>query len=315
VTTIEEGPSKDQKKTLMLLTHDHPTAGHPGRDEMIRKARRFQQWKGMNKWVTDYVKGCATCQQNKIMTHRKKMPLYRITTEQGTLPFKQIVMDLITGFPKHNGKDAILTIVDHGCSRAAIFLPCMTTITRLGIAQLYMDHVYKWFGLPTKMISDRDPQFTSHFSRSLARQLKINQNLSSAFHPQTDGISERKNQWIEQYLRLVTSMSPEDWTHWLAIATAVHNNWRNETTGLSPNQILLGYELTLQPEEDTLSNNEAIEMRIQNMKEKRAQAIDTINQMAQTGQAMMSQYKLGEQVWLEATHLKIHHQKTKLKPK
>jgi hypothetical protein len=78
-------------------------------------------------------------------------------TEQGMLPFKQVAMDLITGLPKHKRKDAILTIVDHGCSRAAVFLPCMTTIMGPGIAQLYMDHVYKWFGLPTKIISDHDP--------------------------------------------------------------------------------------------------------------------------------------------------------------
>jgi hypothetical protein len=145
--------------------------------------------------------------------------------------------------------------------------------------------------------------------------LKINQNLSSAFHPQTDGISERKNQWVEQYLRLVTSASPEDWTHWLAIATAVHNNWKNETTGLSPNQILLGYEPMLQPEEDTPSNNEAAETQVQNMKEKGAQAINAINHMVRAKQVITPQYKLGEQVWLEATHLKIRHQKTKLKPK
>jgi hypothetical protein len=165
------------------------------------------------------------------------------------------------------------------------------------------------------VISDHDPRFTSHFGKSLAQQLKINQNLSSAFHPQTDGISERKNQWVEQYLRLVTATSPEDWTHWLAIATAVHNNQRNETTRLLPNQILLGYELTQQPEEDTPSNNEAVEMRVQNMKEKRAQAIDAINQTVRSMQVMTSQYKQGEQVWLEATHLKIRHQKTKLRPK
>jgi hypothetical protein len=65
-------------------------------------------------------------------------------------------MDLITGLPKHNGKDAILTIVDHRCSRAAVFLPCDTTITGPGIAQLYLDHVYKWYGFPNKVISDRD---------------------------------------------------------------------------------------------------------------------------------------------------------------
>jgi hypothetical protein len=197
----------------MLLTHDHPTARHPGRDETIRKAKKLRQWKGMNKWIANYVKGCAVCQQSKILTHQKKTPLYQITTERGTLPFKQVAMDLITGLPKHKGKDVILTIVDHGCSRAAVFLPYTTTITGPGIAQLYMDHIYKWFGLPTKVISNHDPRFTSHFGKSLAQQLKINQNLSSAFHPQTDGISERKNQWVEQYLRLVTSASPKDWTH------------------------------------------------------------------------------------------------------
>jgi hypothetical protein len=99
------------------------------------------------------------------------------------------------------------------------------------------------------------------------------------------------------------------------IAIVVHNNWQNETTRLSPNQILLGYKLMLHPEEGTLSNNEAAKTRVQNIIEKRAQAINAINQVAQTKQAITSQYKLGEQVWLEATHLKIRHQKTKLKPK
>jgi hypothetical protein len=63
-------------------------------------------------------------------------------------------MDLITGLPKHNGKDAILTIIDHGCFKVAVFLFCAITITGPGIAQLYIDHIYKWFGLSTKVISD-----------------------------------------------------------------------------------------------------------------------------------------------------------------
>jgi hypothetical protein len=177
----------------------------------------------MNQWITDYVKGCAICQQNKILTHQKKTPLYSITTKEGTQPFQQIVMDLITGLPKHNGKDTILTIVDHGCSRAAIFLPCTTTITGPGIAQMYLDHVYKWFGLPVKVISDRDPRFTSHFGKSLANKLGIQQNLSSAFHPQTDGVLECKNQWIEQYLRLIVTrglrVSREQLFHWVLLTT------------------------------------------------------------------------------------------------
>jgi hypothetical protein len=133
-------------------------------------------------------------------------------------------MDLITGLPQRHGKNAILTIVDHRCSRAAIFLSCSDTIIGPSIAQLYSDHVYWWFGLPSKMISNQDPQFTSHFRKALTQKLDIKRNLSIAFHPQTDGLSERKNQWVEQYLQLVTSMQPEDWTEWLSIATGVHNN-------------------------------------------------------------------------------------------
>jgi hypothetical protein len=99
-------------------------------------------------------------------------------------------MDLITGLPKSDGYDAILTIVDHGCSRGAIFLPCSTTITSAGIAKLYLENVFQWFGLPRKIISDRDPRFTSHFGKTITQALGITQNLSMAFHPQTDGLSE-----------------------------------------------------------------------------------------------------------------------------
>jgi hypothetical protein len=147
-------------------------------------------------------------------------------------------MDLITGLPKSNGFDAILTIVDHGCSRGAIFLPCTTTITGAGIAKLYLENVFRWFGLPRKIISDRDPRFTSHFGKAITQALEIAQNLSTVFHPQTDGLSERKNQWIEQYLRLICT-NQDDWARWLPMATAVHNNARNATTGFSPNTLLL----------------------------------------------------------------------------
>ncbi len=99
-------------------------------------------------------------------------------------------MDLITGLPQIEKHNAILMVVDHGCLRAAIFLPVSDIITGIGIAQLYMDYIYWWFGLPTKIISDRDPCFTLHFGKELARTLNIGQNLSMVFHPQTNGLSE-----------------------------------------------------------------------------------------------------------------------------
>jgi len=153
-------------------------------------------------------------------------------------PFTQITMDLITGLPLLRGYNTILTIVDHGCSQGAIFLPCKTMITAPQIAQLYYEHIYPWFGLPTNVISDRDPHFTSHFGHALAKELGITWNMSMAYHPQTDRLTECKNQWLEQYLRLVAGNNKE-WSTLLAMATLVHNNSANSTTGLMPNQLLI----------------------------------------------------------------------------
>jgi hypothetical protein len=122
-------------------------------------------------------------------------------------PFQRVAMDLITGLLLVKGKDAILTIVDQGCSHAAIFLLCSTTIMGPEIVQLYHNHIFRWFRLLTKIISNRDPRFTSHFGRALTARLEVKQNLSMAFHPQMDRLSEQKNWWIEQYLRLMSSMA------------------------------------------------------------------------------------------------------------
>ena len=91
-------------------------------------------------------------------------------------------MDLITVLPESEGFDAILTIIDHGCTQAVVFLPCRTTITGEQVAQLYYEHIYQWFGLPSKMISDCDPRFTSNFAKALCARLGVQQNISLAFH-------------------------------------------------------------------------------------------------------------------------------------
>src|SRR5258708_179250 len=121
-------PTEMSKRDLMTLVHDHPTAGHPGREKDIRQGKKDRKWDGMKAWIADYIAGCATCQQNKNLTHRPRIPLYRITSPEDTLPFQQITMDLITGLPNIQGKDTILTIVAHGWYRVAILLPCSITI-------------------------------------------------------------------------------------------------------------------------------------------------------------------------------------------
>jgi RNase H-like domain found in reverse transcriptase/Integrase zinc binding domain len=141
-------PDQGLKWELMNIWHEGAINGHPGQDETLRRINKEYFWPGAKMWITEYIKGCATCQQNKNLTHCIKTPLFQIPSSVNTKPFSHIAIDLITRLPESNGHDAILTIVNHGCSRAAIFLPCSTTITGTGIAQLYMKHLFRWFGLP-----------------------------------------------------------------------------------------------------------------------------------------------------------------------
>ena len=122
----------------MELWHDHPTTGHPGRDETTRWVTQYYHWPNACAWIADYIKGCAICQQMKNLTHRAKTPPYCINVPTNPQPFAQIAMDLITGLPLSKGYDVILTIVDHGCSRATLFLPCKTMISGPQIAKLYL---------------------------------------------------------------------------------------------------------------------------------------------------------------------------------
>ena len=110
-------------------------------------------------------------------------------------------------------------------------------------------------------------------------------------------------------------MQPDDWEQWLPLASAVHNNQKNATTGLSPNQILLGYKTELMPTTIPSMNNERAEDRIKTMTKRRAQAIEALNKAAQSEHIPLVQYNTGDQVWLEATNLCFPLQATKLNPK
>jgi hypothetical protein len=303
--------SDDDKRLILHQCHDDPTAGHPGRDNTIALVKRHHNWVGMDNWIRKYVEGCATCQQNKNLP-KKATPEYRIPVPVTAVPFEVIAMDLITQLPESNGYDAILTIVDHGCTRAALFLPCKTNITGAEIARLYFDHVYRWFGLPKRIISDRDPRFTSSFATELVKAIQARQNLSTAYHPQTDGLTERKNQWVEQYLRLFAADTQDDWDQWLTIATVVHNSWPNATTKVAPSQALLGYlpDLTGTRIE---TPNETISQRQAQADKWRTKAKEALNQSA--NQKPAEQYSVGDRVWLENKNLTLTHGTRKLHPR
>jgi hypothetical protein len=262
----------------------------------------------------DYVKGCADCQHNKVNTHTKKAVLSPIFARPEALPFETVAMDFIVKLPLSEGYDSILTITDHDCTKMTIFIPCNESISAEGVARLYLQHIFKNYGLPRKIISDHDTRFTGKFMRELCRILGIQQNMSTAYHPRTDGQSERSNQWIEQFFRFYIDEDQKNWASYLPLAEFAHNSWRNESTGQTPFEILMGYSLraewTTAP-----SPIPQVTLRLDQFKRAREQA-QCLMRKAQQGWEKHKRegqtFQEGDQVWLEGCHIKTHQPMAKL---
>src|SRR6266851_5708881 len=179
---------------------------------------------------------------------------------------------------------------------------------------MYYQHVYPWFGLPSRVISDHDPHFTSHFGRSLAKELGVTWNLSTAYHPQTDGLSEWKNQWVEQFLQLVAT-NQEEWSMALPLATLVHNNSQNATIRTSPNQLLIGLEPPATPNQVEGGSNPLAEQRVRQLRERRILAMQALNRAAKNHALTEPRWKKGQEVWLEAKNLSLPYGSVKLAPR
>jgi hypothetical protein len=178
--------------------------------------------------------------------------------EHHQTPFGTIVLDFIAKLPTSEENNTILTITDHDCLKAALFFTCKEMIMAEEVAELYAKQVFPHYGIPRKIILDRDPRFTRQFTTTLCSKLGIKQNLSLAYHPQTDRQSERTNQWLEQYLRIFGNYSQSDWANWLPLAQYVYNSWMNETTKQTPFNLLIGglpVSHYLMTEEQTTEDN------------------------------------------------------------
>jgi Integrase zinc binding domain len=124
----------DLKRGVISLFHNHITAGHPRIAKMTQNITQYYWCPGMHDHIMQYIKGCATCQMHKVNTNLTKPPLYPITPIPDALPFQTIALDFITKLPVSEGYDTILTIMDHDCLKASLFIPCKETIDSEGVA-------------------------------------------------------------------------------------------------------------------------------------------------------------------------------------
>ena len=188
------------KQGIIKSCHDPPMYGHPGISKTIQLVERDYWWPHMKLNITNYIKGCAECQWHKVNDQLTRAALNPIYPKIEAMPFETVAINFITKLPVSQGYDSILTITNHNCTKADIFLPCIEEINAEGTAALYLQHVVTHFGLPSKIISDHDPRFTSKFTCELCKLMGIEQKISMAYHPRTDGHSKWTNQWVKTFL-------------------------------------------------------------------------------------------------------------------
>ena len=226
--------------SLVCSLHESPTSGHAGRFCTKAIIKHDFWWPGLSSFVNAFVSGCATCQQNKVNHHPTCPPLSPIPSSS-SLPFWQLSIDLITNLPPSTGHDSLMVVVNHSLMKGLILAPCSKNINAASIAQLFLSHVFKHFGLHNSLISDRGLQFASAFARELAQLLHYDVHLLTAYHPQTDGQIKQANQEIETYLQIFCANNPQKWTE-LTTAEFHHNSIPHSSTKASPFSLMLGFE-------------------------------------------------------------------------
>ena len=226
------------RQMILAEAHSSRYSIHPGTAKMYHDLRELYWWKGMKRDVADYVSRCLNCQQVKY-EHRRPAGV----TQSMPIPewkWEQITMDFVVGLPLTVGKhDSVWVVVDR-LTKSAHFIPVRTTYTSERLARIFIEQIVRLHGAPVSIISDRGAQFTAQFWRSFQRELGTRVDLSTAFHPQTDGQSERTIQILEDMLRACAIDFGGHWDSHLPLAEFAYNNSYQASIQMAPFEALYG---------------------------------------------------------------------------
>jgi len=225
-------------------------------------------------------------------------------------PWTHISADFITKLPLAQGYNSILVVVDR-LTKIVHFIPTTEKTSAEELARLFRDNVWKLHGLPESIISDRGPQFAAELMRELNEMLGVKSKLSMAFHPQTDGQTERVNQELEQYLRMIIDHRQEQWPEWLGVAEFVYNNKAHSSTRMTPFKANYRQDPRMGFEGRKKGKYAGAEKFIKKMKEIQEEAKATLGKAqanmkkyADRKRSDVEEYKVGDLVMLSTKDLK-----------
>src|SRR6202453_3952341 len=232
-------PKDDNLRCKVVeLHHNFLSAGHPGQWKTIELITRSYWWPGLSRFTIKYVKGCDTCNHTKMFPEKPVGKLLPLPIPNA--PWKSISSDMIISLPESKGYNTILVVADQ-FTKKAHSIPSTNETSTLGLATLFRDNVWKLHGLPEDIVSDHGPNFTSALMKELNKLLGIKTKLSTAYHPQTDGQTERINQDLELFLRIFINHRQSDWFNWISIAEFSYNNKVHSSTKFLPFYLNSGF--------------------------------------------------------------------------
>jgi transposase InsO family protein len=224
---------RELQRQLIEQVHDTPTGGHLGQRKTVLKMQARCYWPGMKMMIEDYVRGCTVCASTKTSQQKPAGTLRPLPIPHR--PWEVISIDFVGPLPKTpDYYDTILVVVDK-FSKYAYFIPTTKNVTAQGTARLLIDNVIKQRGLPEGgIISDRDPRFTAALWQEVWKLLQTPLRMSTSYHPQSDGQTERVNKTMEVGLRAHANKTKTNWKDNLALVEAQYNSAVHESTGKTP---------------------------------------------------------------------------------
>jgi hypothetical protein len=311
------------RSDLLQEAHDSPLNGHLGYEKTMDQLSRHYWWGDMRKEVKEYVASCLTCASVKSSTQRPAGLLQPLPIPNQ--PWESVGFDLITELPRTKKGHTAVAVWVCRLTKQIHVAACRTTVTAVELAELFYANVVRYHGIPLSIVSDRDPRFTSNFWKALWALMGTKLQMSTAYHPQSDGQTERVNQTLESMLRSYVNNELNNWDDYLITAEIAMNNAKQSSTHHSPYSLNTGMQLNFPLElaarviESGKSNNWGANTWIRSKVEWLRMARENLTgaQKQQKKQAdkrrRRMSFAVGDQVLISTENLSSHN--SKLRPR